>query len=77
MSIVKGSFTDIGGSITTDTPVYQWDDTTTASTTYIRYENTTSAQYLERVKNNKLEATIGLWANRASLTSWRSINYGG
>ena len=74
MAVTKGNFT-YGGAITTDTPVYEWDTETTADTTYLRYENTTEEQYIERA-TTKLEACVDEWANRATTSKWRPISQG-
>ena len=54
-----------GGVITTEIPVYEWDSTTTANTTYMRYENTTAVQFLQRV-TTKNEKAFDTWANRVT-----------
>ena len=53
--------------ITIETPVYEWDQTTTADTTYIRYEKTNKKQYLERVLHleGRYEMCYALWTDRA------------
>ena len=69
MAHIKGTMVEaVGAVITTDTPVYEWDKTTTPGTTYLRYENTTKAQYIERITSTKTEKTIDTWANRVTAT---------
>jgi hypothetical protein len=79
MSITIGSFTSASGmgNITTCTPVYEYDTTTTAGTTYFRYENTTASQFITRLQSGKYERTYGLWSGRAALATWQPINYSG
>jgi hypothetical protein len=67
MAITKGTLTG-GADITTDTPVYEWDTTTTPNTTYIRYESGTAIQYIEKVTGTTFSKTYALWANRATAT---------
>lgn len=54
-------------AITTETPPYEWDQTTTPDTTYIRYENTDKKQYIERVLHvdGRYEQTYALWTDKA------------
>lgn len=79
MSLVIGQFrgTVSGPIVVRETPVYEWDTTTTPSTEYQRYEDTTVVQYLKRITATKNEACYDTWANRASTTKWRPINYSG
>ena len=74
MAVTKGNFT-YGGAITTDTPIYEWDTETTPDTTYLRYENTTLPQYMERV-TTRLEACVDEWGNRTTTSKWRPISQG-
>jgi len=63
-----------GSSINTDSPAYEIDTTTTANTTYLRYEDTTAIQLLRRITEStttKDEVTFDTWVNRASATGWR------
>jgi hypothetical protein len=60
-----------GAVITTDTPIYQADDTTTANMTYIRWENVSVPQLIQRVNETSgtiIQFTTALWANRATAT---------
>ena len=57
-----------GAVIMDDSTPYEVDTTTTAGTTYMRYENTALAQYNKRWNGTKNESTIALWSNRASAT---------
>lgn len=57
-----------GGVITTDTPPYEFDSTTTAGTTYVRYELSTAVQYIEKITASTKTKTQDLWANRATAT---------
>jgi len=71
MSEVIGTRTD-GSTITTDTPAYEIDSTTTANVTYIRYENTTSSQLIQRVDESgattKIQWTHAAWTGRVAAT---------
>lgn len=76
---IKGTMNS-GAVITTDTPVAEWDDSTTASVTYIRYEivDNDTKQYLERIDertttSRKLERTKATWNNRVT-ASYVPIN---
>ena len=63
-----------GATITTDTPQYEVDDTTTANMTYIRWENpsATTKQLIERVDESgattKIQFAWDLWSNRVTAT---------
>jgi len=60
-----------GEFITTDSIPYQVDEAT-ADTIYIRWENTTAVQYIERIvlaaSVTTIEYATGLWTGRAGLT---------
>ena len=59
-----------------ETPVYQ-EHVVSADLKYMRYEDTTTDQFIRRVSTSSGittdEKAIGLWANRASLT-YKPIN---
>jgi len=73
MAQVLGPLTT-GGTITTDTPSYEVDETTTANVTYIRWENpaATVKQLIQRVDESgattKIQFATDLWSARATAT---------
>lgn len=71
MAQVLGNMTT-GAAITTDTPSYEVDETTTANVTYIRWENTTASQLVERVDESgattKIQFSWTPWTNRVAAT---------
>ena len=73
--IVFGTMTT-GMPITDQTPEFE-SYKADANTTYIRYEDTTSPQYIEKVvtdgTSTKKYRSTGLWTDRGSLT-YRGIN---
>jgi hypothetical protein len=58
--------------ITIETPPYEWDETTTADTLYLRYEDTSDPQLIIRVSDaggiGRYEHTTALWSARAGAT---------
>lgn len=57
--------------ITIETPPFEWDETTTPDTLYLRYEDATVPQLIIRVSDvgtGKYEYTEDLWTNRAGAT---------
>lgn len=60
-----------------DATAYQQDDTTTADTVYGRFTDGTGNEYLTKratVPPYTYEWTWGEWTDRATITSWVSIN---
>ena len=61
-----------GAVITSDSVPYETNETTTADTTYIRWENTTASQLIQRVQESggttKIQFATATWANRATAT---------
>lgn len=71
---IKGKSTH-GSRITIETPVFQWEKLQDG-TIYIRYEDTTEEQYIERVKDGHYEKTYALWSDRNSAsTSWSPLAF--
>ena len=70
MAKVLGPMTT-GAVVDTDTPIYQSDDTTTANMTYIRWENTTAKQLIERINETTgtiVQFTWDNWTSRVTAT---------
>ena len=63
--------------ITTDTPFAKVDDTTTANTTYICWDDTDEEVHIQRVNSTSNGYAKGTWDNRASLTYVAKTNYKG
>ena len=54
--------------INNDTPYAKFDDTTTANTTYLCWEDTAEDTHIRRVNNTSDGYAFGAWDDRASLT---------
>lgn len=72
MAKIIGTMTT-GSVIDIDTPQYQIDTTTTASVTYIRWENNDVDRILiQRIDESgaiaKIQFTKAIWANRVTAT---------